>query len=189
MASAHWMVDIPGGEFRKAVRHQVMNFIRNECEFFATEDQSEFPTAAAAANTSASTLISKLLEQCSNNDDLLKRYRVNVTVPVATPSSVSVELEQYPEEKGSGDRVDPLAYWNSQTKLPLKANAQRILHTPASSAKIERTFSRSRFFMRPYRSSLKVITLAQLTTLSCNAELLNSDSAIRRFSLQKLRSR
>jgi hypothetical protein len=101
LASHHWMVDISGGESRKAMRHKVMNFVLHECKFFATEDQSEFLTAAAAANTSASTLTSKLLAQSSNTADLIKRYRVNVTAPeVAKPSSVSVELEQYLEEKG-----------------------------------------------------------------------------------------
>jgi hypothetical protein len=62
LASDHWLVDISGGDSRKAMRHKVMNFVLHECKFFATEDQSEFLTAAAAAaNTSASTLTSKLL--------------------------------------------------------------------------------------------------------------------------------
>lgn len=50
--------------------------------------------------------------------------------------------------------------------------ASRVLCVPASSAPVERIFSKSGILMRPHRSRLSKDTLSKLTFVQCNMDLM-----------------
>ena len=50
--------------------------------------------------------------------------------------------------------------------------AVRVLCVPATSAPVERVFSRSGILMRPHRSRLSKHMLSKLTFVKCNLDLL-----------------
>jgi hypothetical protein len=54
----------------------------------------------------------------------------------------------------------------------MQSNTDHLL-IPATSAPSERVFSRSALLMRPHRSRLSKDTLAKLTFVKCNLDLLS----------------
>ena len=112
------------------------------------------------------------VQQPVRRASLFDRYNTsNAAVSNAGPSSARTELDAYLNQviAGQAGTIDTLRFWQeARCYKRLRVYAKAILHVPASSAKVERTFSRSGFMMKPTRSRLDESTLSQLVKLSCN---------------------
>ena len=65
--------------------------------------------------------------------------------------------------------TDPIAYWSNSLSM-LKIVALEILSVPASSAPVERVFSRAGRIISPLRSRLSPHHLELLTIIACNSD-------------------
>lgn len=89
------------------------------------------------------------------------------------------QLARYLEEVDGYDptegRCHVFNFWaDNKKKFPHLSNlAIRVLSIPASSAPIERVFSRGGIIMRPHRARLGAETLSKLIFLKCNETLLD----------------
>ncbi len=82
------------------------------------------------------------------------------------------EVDGYDPTEG---RCNVFHFWaDNKKKFPHLSNlAIRVLSIPASSAPIERVFSRGGIIMRPHRARLGAETLSKLIFLKCNETLLD----------------
>ncbi|XP_067928096.1 uncharacterized protein [Watersipora subatra] len=106
--------------------------------------------------------------QISDTEDMFADFLNRA--PLASTSnldSVNQEIEKYMAKSRSS--CNTLSYWQGETQLlRLSKLALKVLSVPASSAPIERVFSKSGFIMRPHRSSLTSENLRKLVFLKCN---------------------
>lgn len=82
------------------------------------------------------------------------------------------EVDGYDPTEG---RCHVFHFWSdNKKKFPHLSNlAMRVLSIPASSAPVERVFSRGGLIMRPHRARLGAETLSKLIFLKCNETLLD----------------
>jgi len=90
--------------------------------------------------------------------------------PSHTPSSCMQQIKKYLDME-EPDIEECLSFWhqhkNTMDKLYL--SALRALSVPASSAAVERVFSRGGIIMRPHRASMSDKLLSNLVFLHCNS--------------------
>uniref|UniRef100_A0A3Q3BF94 HAT C-terminal dimerisation domain-containing protein n=1 Tax=Kryptolebias marmoratus TaxID=37003 RepID=A0A3Q3BF94_KRYMA len=89
-------------------------------------------------------------------------------------SSIATQLTKYFNDIKDCDSDNALAFWGeNQSKYPQLHNlALKVLSVPASSAPVERVFSRGGIVMRPHRARLGAKMLQSLIFLKCNETLL-----------------
>lgn len=67
-------------------------------------------------------------------------------------------------------KCNPINFWNNEkVMLKLAKYAKQVLTIPATSAPVERVFSKSGFIMRPRRAGLSAEMVSKLVFLKCNA--------------------
>jgi hAT family C-terminal dimerisation region len=105
---------------------------------------------------------SSLFEEYDDSDDQM-----------AHPcTSLAAQINQYLGTKVDQETNDCLSFWmcNRKTFHKLFVPAIVALSIPASSAPMERLFSYSGMFCRPYRSRVSDANLERLTYLKCNSK-------------------
>lgn len=125
------------------------------------------------------TIDAPLVDKNNSPINSLKRKTL-FSFPTDDESSVKKSrsnlIEQVEEEvllfgkEASDDSA--LIFKKTKTYPRLSLLARRLLCVPATTAPIERIFSTSGFLMRPQRGRLTKATLAKLTYLKCNVDLL-----------------
>ncbi|XP_038063040.1 uncharacterized protein LOC119733733 [Patiria miniata] len=108
---------------------------------------------------------------------LLAKYKtIRSRTKSGEKDSVRIQLEKYiRDEERHG--LDAVTFWQDsgegKNKYPsLHALAKNILCVPASSAPVERIFSRGGLIMRPHRARLTPQMLETLMFLKCNEHVL-----------------
>lgn len=84
------------------------------------------------------------------------------------------QLTKYLEEVRSSGHQPAMEFWQDKSqKLPaLHRLAWKVLSVPASSAPVERVFSRGGIIMRPHRTRLSAEVLSSLMFLKCNEDIM-----------------
>uniref|UniRef100_A0A3B5QUR0 Uncharacterized LOC111606838 n=1 Tax=Xiphophorus maculatus TaxID=8083 RepID=A0A3B5QUR0_XIPMA len=106
---------------------------------------------------------------------LLSRYKAHKKHSSSVQnSSIATQLNRYFNDIRDCDSDNALAFWGeNQSKYPQLHNlALKVLSVPASSAPVERVFSRGGIVMRPHRARLGAKMLQSLIFLKCNETLL-----------------
>ncbi|XP_017263504.1 zinc finger BED domain-containing protein DAYSLEEPER-like [Kryptolebias marmoratus] len=106
---------------------------------------------------------------------LLSRYKAHKKHRSSVQdSSIATQLTKYFNDIKDCDSDNALAFWGeNQSKYPQLHNlALKVLSVPASSAPVERVFSRGGIVMRPHRARLGAKMLQSLIFLKCNETLL-----------------
>lgn len=101
---------------------------------------------------------------------LLSRYKTfRLQRSTTQDSSTDAQIRKYFECINDCDS-DALTFWskNRERFSSLHSIAMKVLSVPASSAPVERVFSRGGIFMRPHRTRLGFKLLQSLIFLKCN---------------------
>lgn len=105
---------------------------------------------------------------------LLSRYKAHKKHSSGQDSSVRTQISKYFDAIQDSDTDNALVFWDkNQDRFPqLHKLALKVLSVPASSAPVERVFSRGGIIMRPHRARLGHKMLQSLMFLKCNQALL-----------------
>ncbi|KAK0135547.1 hypothetical protein N1851_028592 [Merluccius polli] len=105
---------------------------------------------------------------------LLSRYKAHKKRNSAQDSSVVTQISKYFDAINDSDTDNALFFWakNHDRFQQLHKLALKVLSVPASSAPVERIFSRGGIIMRPHRACLGHRMLQTLIFLKCNQTLL-----------------
>jgi len=124
-------------------------------------DESE--GASTVSNVSRSRLISKY-------SNAYKKTGLESTPKLSTRRQFSRYMEMVEEQNVP---LEGLHFWQKYcNQLPtLYMLACRVLSVPASSAPVERIFSKGGILLRPHRARLASETLSMLLFLNCNENL------------------
>ncbi|XDV31501.1 hypothetical protein PO909_002492 [Leuciscus waleckii] len=106
---------------------------------------------------------------------MLSRYKSLKKRSTGQQTSVATQVAKYFETIEDTDIENALHFWaKHQESFPqIHMLAMKLLAVPASSAPVERVFSRGGFIMRPHRSRLRHSLLSSLIFLKCNYEILD----------------
>lgn len=107
---------------------------------------------------------------------LLTRYKAHKKRSSGQGSSIRTQISKYFDAIQDTDADNALVFWyKNQDRFPQLHNlALKVLSVPASSAPVERVFSRGGIIMRPHRARLGHRMLQSLMFLKCNKALLKS---------------
>lgn len=105
---------------------------------------------------------------------LLSRYKAYKKRGSVQDSSIVTQISKYFDAIRDSDTDNALVFWaKNHARLPqLHKLAMKVLSVPASSAPVERVFSRGGIIMRPHRARLGHKMLQSLIFLKCNQTLL-----------------
>lgn len=105
---------------------------------------------------------------------LLSRYKAHKKRSSAQDSSSVAQVSKYFDAIHDSDTDNALVFWakNHDRFPPLHNLALKVLSVPASSAPVERVFSRGGIIMRPHRARLGHRMLQSLMFLKCNQNIL-----------------
>ncbi|KAJ8337338.1 hypothetical protein SKAU_G00385580 [Synaphobranchus kaupii] len=105
---------------------------------------------------------------------LLSRYKAHKKRSSVQDSSIAAQTSKYFDAIQDTDIDDALVFWTkNHDRFPqLHMLALKALSVPASSAPVERVFSRGGIIMRPHRARLGHKMLQSLIFLKCNQTLL-----------------
>lgn len=101
---------------------------------------------------------------------LLSRYKAHKKRSSAQDSSIVTQISKYFDAIQDTDIDNALVFWakNHDRFSQLHILALKVLSIPASSAPVERVFSRGGIIMRPHRARLGHRMLQSLIFLKCN---------------------
>jgi hypothetical protein len=105
-----------------------------------------------------------LFAYCEAASVLPKKMRIDIIQEINDEIMLFLKDQRYESD---------LIFIRSNHFPHLHQLALRVLCVPATSAPSERVFSRSGLIMRPHRSRLSKETLAKLTFVKCNIDLLS----------------
>ncbi len=105
-----------------------------------------------------------LFAYCEATSVLLKKMRIDIIQEINDEIMLFLKDQRYESD---------LIFIKSNNFPHLHQLALRVLCVPATSAPSERVFSRSGLLMRPHRSRLSKDSLAKLTFVKCNLDLLS----------------
>ena len=98
---------------------------------------------------------------------------------------IQCQLDYFLRDKGQVSNLqaaDATTFWQKSenvTKYPSLANLiKRILCVPATSASVERVFSRGGIVVRPHRSSLAPQKLHKILFLKCNEQIFHASELL-----------
>ena len=137
------------------------------------EAESNFPTVDDAMHAE-STSSEEEAETRAKVPRLLAKYshhRHRSGGVTSEKDTTRRQLVRYLQEASdSSPRFSVLQFWQEMAKkLPtLSKLAYKVLSVPASSAPVERVFSRGGIIMRPHRARLSAEMLGMLMFLKCN---------------------
>ncbi|XP_030599481.1 zinc finger BED domain-containing protein 4-like isoform X2 [Archocentrus centrarchus] len=105
---------------------------------------------------------------------LLSRYKAHKKRSSVQDSSIVTQISKYFDAVRDSDPDNALVFWaKNHARFPQLHNlALKVLSVPASSAPVERVFSRGGIIMRPHRARLGHRMLQSLMFLKCNQTLL-----------------
>lgn len=105
---------------------------------------------------------------------LLSRYKAFKQRNMAQDSSSATQISKYFDYISDCGTDDALVFWaKNHDRFPLLHNiALKVLSVPASSAPVERVFSRGGIIMRPHCARLGHKMLQSLVFLKCNQAVL-----------------
>ena len=105
---------------------------------------------------------------------LLFRYKALKKRSMTQNVSAITQMNKYLDEINLADCDSALSFWaKNRERFPqLYKLALRVLSVPASSAPVERVFSRGGLIMRPHRARLGHKMLESLIFLKCNQDVL-----------------
>ncbi|XP_078138844.1 uncharacterized protein LOC144538503 [Centroberyx gerrardi] len=105
---------------------------------------------------------------------LLSRYKAHKKCSSGQNSSIVTQISKYFDVIQDSDIDNALVFWEKyHDRFPqLHMLALKVLSVPASSAPVERVFSRGGIIMRPHRARLGHRMLQSLMFLKCNQTLI-----------------
>jgi hypothetical protein len=141
----------------------------------------EFQYGSAAVAGGSSTVeepAAKKQRMAESNSDMFFDYHDDDDTHIAGCNNWRDEFQRHciqlkamtlKPEKGAVINDSSLAYWLSQQQTTLRALAIQLLSTPASSAPVERVFSKAGNIVTPLRNRVKSDLLEALLKHKCNA--------------------
>ena len=160
--------------------------LETECVSFSSNNRQL--TFSESAGSSSSSQANQLLTESvceaapSKVPRLFSKYllhRQKSTIQANKETNARNELAYYVERMKEGSEApftgnNPLQFWKDhKAKMPkLSRLDHRVLTVPASSAPVERVFSKGGFIMRPHRARLSGSRLSTLIFLKSNLHVV-----------------
>jgi hypothetical protein len=147
--------------YHSSMNTPVSEITQTDSSATSIEDDQSGPNESSSVSVTPKR--KSLFSYCETSPLLPKKIRTDII------DEINEEIMLYLKDQ----RYESDLIFSKKAHCPhLHRLAMRVLCVPATSASAERVFSRSGLLMRPHRSRLNKDTLAKLTFVKCNLDLL-----------------
>ena len=162
------------GKIKRLVAQAALQLYHSSVNRPAAEDPQAESTAAVIDDDQSGPIDSPTASVTPKRKSLFSYCETSPAAPKRMRADIADEINEEIMLFLKDQRYESDLIFAKKSHCPhLHRLAMRVLCVPATSAPAERVFSRSGLLMRPHRSRLNKDTLAKLTFVKCNFDLLS----------------